>query len=192
MGGISEKYTTHKQYWALDGKFLPLAVWEKKGFNVDDIQNNSRPSDKAKDPVLGEVFRVRILTTGQSGEQAERESLRAKSIWKNSELKKFLEDALRSAAEAVQEVEAEAPLAEGEIESEDRPIDKPDDSSDSESSSDSSDSSDSSSSSERNKKKKKSSKESKKASKKEKKKKLKAKKKEQARQRKAKEAEKAK
>jgi hypothetical protein len=49
------------------GEYLPLGVWAVRGFNVAAIELGSRPSDVMEDPVLGTVYRVRILQKGNSG-----------------------------------------------------------------------------------------------------------------------------
>ena len=51
------------------GEFLPLSVWQAKGFNIDDIERNTQVENTADHPVLGKVYRVAILSTGQAGEQ---------------------------------------------------------------------------------------------------------------------------
>ena len=42
------------------GAFLPLSVWDRKGFNVNDIKEKSLPCDKREHRVLGDTYRVRI------------------------------------------------------------------------------------------------------------------------------------
>ena len=42
------------------GKFLPLAVWEKKGFDIASIRDHAGPSDMEEHPVLGLTYRVRV------------------------------------------------------------------------------------------------------------------------------------
>ena len=42
------------------GIFRPLSVWERKGFNISDIQNTSPPEDVRSHAVLGETYRVRL------------------------------------------------------------------------------------------------------------------------------------
>ena len=59
------KQHSEEKYYREGGEFLPLSVWEKKGFNAVAIKENSDPSDKMVHNVLGEVHRVAILSTGK-------------------------------------------------------------------------------------------------------------------------------
>ena len=62
------------------GEFLPLSVWQAKGFNIDDIERNTQIENTANHPVLGKVYRVAILSTGQAGAQGtERRTTLAKT-----------------------------------------------------------------------------------------------------------------
>ena len=49
------------------GAYLPLTVWATKGFNIDNIERLSLAGDVKEHPVLGTVYRVRILTVGRNG-----------------------------------------------------------------------------------------------------------------------------
>ena len=51
---------------ARGGKFLPLEVYEKMGYNIEDIQSKSNPDDIEHHPVLGTTYRVEIHTTSQA------------------------------------------------------------------------------------------------------------------------------
>ena len=50
------------------GKFLPLSVWERKGFNITDIETKTLPKDISEHAVLGATYRLRLvsLTTAQT------------------------------------------------------------------------------------------------------------------------------
>ncbi len=48
------------------GQFLPLEVYEKMGYNIEDIQMKSNPEDIEHHPVLGTTYRVEIHTTSQA------------------------------------------------------------------------------------------------------------------------------
>ena len=62
-----EQYEDHYENYDDSGEFLPLSVYATRGFNVQDIEANSRECDKRNDPVLGMCYRVRILRTGRGG-----------------------------------------------------------------------------------------------------------------------------
>ena len=56
-----------KEYYSEGGAYLPLKVWATRGFDADRIAAASRDTDIIEDPVLGTVYRVRILQKGNSG-----------------------------------------------------------------------------------------------------------------------------
>jgi hypothetical protein len=62
-----QKVEQHQQYYEDGGQFLPLSVWERKGFPVADIEAKSLPSDRRTHPVLGNTYRVAIMGSGQRG-----------------------------------------------------------------------------------------------------------------------------
>ena len=53
----------HRELDEVKGKFLPLDVWGAKGFNVEDIKNNTTDGDQDTHPVLGKTYRVNIRAT---------------------------------------------------------------------------------------------------------------------------------
>ena len=57
-------------YYDNQGKFLPLSVWKNMGYDVDRIKNFSNPHDVRSDPVLGEVYRVVTMVTGDRGHES--------------------------------------------------------------------------------------------------------------------------
>ena len=61
------KYEEHHKFYEERGQFLPLSVWEKNGFPVDKIASDSASCDKKLHPILGECFRVALITTGSAG-----------------------------------------------------------------------------------------------------------------------------
>jgi hypothetical protein len=63
-----ERHRQEARYYQDGGEFLPLSVWETRGFSVPAIVANSASADKAKHPVLGDVYRVAIVSSGQRGE----------------------------------------------------------------------------------------------------------------------------
>ena len=50
-----------RRFATFAGPFLPLSVWEKDGWNVEDIQNKA---PWRMHPVAGKVYQVKTLTTG--------------------------------------------------------------------------------------------------------------------------------
>ena len=46
--------------WAEGGKFLPLSVWEHKGFDRQLIERGTLPEDIDMHPLFGATYRVRI------------------------------------------------------------------------------------------------------------------------------------
>ena len=144
------------------GAYLPLTVWATKGFNIDNIERLSLAGDVKEHPVLGTVYRVRILTVGRNGSRGwTRDSSFQSARTIQRPPKRARTEALPAPpAEAAEGAEDAEPEAEE---------DGDDDSSDSSSSSSSS----SSSASKKKSKKKKKAKKAKKAKKKDKKKKKK-------------------
>jgi hypothetical protein len=55
------------EYYKEGGEYLPLSVWATRGFDANLIKHGSRESDIMEDPVLGTVYRVRILQKGNAG-----------------------------------------------------------------------------------------------------------------------------
>ena len=52
------------------GKFLPLAVWAKKGYDSDAIEKAATSADIEDHPVLGLTYRVKIRTSTDETEEA--------------------------------------------------------------------------------------------------------------------------
>ena len=63
------KEDVEQQFYQSGGKCLPLAVWEKKGYNPDDIKEKSAAEDVREHPVLGMTYRLKILEMGDRGEK---------------------------------------------------------------------------------------------------------------------------
>jgi hypothetical protein len=57
----------HGEYYDEHAEWLPLEVWASRGYNKDAIEAKARPEDKRQHPVLGDVYRVSILQTGNRG-----------------------------------------------------------------------------------------------------------------------------
>ena len=52
------------------GKYLPLSVYEKKGYDIDDIQRNCK--DIKEHPVLGQTYRVGVISQEDISENSTR------------------------------------------------------------------------------------------------------------------------
>ena len=83
------------------GKFLPLNVWEEKGYNVADIEEKSLPEDIRMDPAIGLTYRVKVMELAQKGEKrhvfsqcfSAKQSANAKQRSANANAKKSKSDA---------------------------------------------------------------------------------------------------
>ena len=64
------KESQQQIYYDNYGKFLPLGVWKTMGYDVVAIETKSRPEDVRCDPVLGDVYRVTTMSTGDRGHAA--------------------------------------------------------------------------------------------------------------------------
>ena len=62
-----EKFNTSQDFYEESGQFNPLSVWDRMGFSTEDIVAKSVEADKAIHPVLGPVYRVKLLTKGSKG-----------------------------------------------------------------------------------------------------------------------------
>ena len=77
------KLSQHGTYYDHNGEFLPLSVWEKRGYDPEAIKTLTPNSDKRVHPILGDTYRVVLIKTGQKGyegtENAEEMSKRPKN-----------------------------------------------------------------------------------------------------------------
>jgi hypothetical protein len=92
----------HAETVADGGDYLPLNVWKTMGYNVTDIENNSEPCDKKHHKVLGDTYRVRILSKANTAIRATSRSTRL------STKRKFGEDAAKAIAPPDAELAVEA------------------------------------------------------------------------------------
>ncbi len=92
----------HAETVADGGDDLPLNVWKTMGYNVTDIENNSEPCDKKHHKVLGDTYRVRILSKANTAIRATSRSTRL------STKRKFGEDAANAIAPPTAELAVEA------------------------------------------------------------------------------------
>jgi hypothetical protein len=109
LSDFLSKYETHESYYEDKGKFLPLSVWERQGYDVQMIKDRSDPKDKMVHPILGDVYRVRILNTGARGVEGLKqiENLKARE----KPLTKKAKTAAQSVAEPVAEADEAAAAA---------------------------------------------------------------------------------
>ena len=57
-----KRYTDNSEEYAEGGQFLPLSVWENKGFPIDRIKQRTKPEDIQEDRVIGPTYRVSIIS----------------------------------------------------------------------------------------------------------------------------------
>ena len=62
-----KKESTEEIYFDNMGKFLPLSVWSTMGYGAEAMEANSASKDIRFDPVLGKVYRVVTMETGDIG-----------------------------------------------------------------------------------------------------------------------------
>ena len=69
------------QYYQNGGNFLPLKIWETKGYDQAAIKSRSAAGDIREHPVLGTTYRLKIVEMGDRGEKrnASRQILTTKS-----------------------------------------------------------------------------------------------------------------
>ena len=67
---LENKHTKERAY-KHGGAFLPLSVWAKQGYDVENIEALTAPEDRSKHPVLGDVFRVAVMEKWQGGSHCE-------------------------------------------------------------------------------------------------------------------------
>ena len=76
---VFETFTVEAKVYYNGGEFLPLRVWETRGFDPVAIEASSDPSDVMEHKVLGTTYRVSIVSTGLKGERGTRSSSVAES-----------------------------------------------------------------------------------------------------------------
>ena len=72
VNDLLQKFETKEQFWENGGQFLPLSVWERQGFDPEKIREGSSKYDRQCHPVLGETFRVALMSCGDRGTSGER------------------------------------------------------------------------------------------------------------------------
>ena len=71
---ILERTEEKEDYYDDQGSFLPLSVWVSQGYDGTSIVANTPAKNQKTHPVLGLVYRVSILTTGNRGAKGTKES----------------------------------------------------------------------------------------------------------------------
>jgi len=64
---LFRRFTTQEEYFEDGGKFLPLKVWERKGFDAVAIQSHTDKANVIEHPVLGTCYRVSVIGRGTRG-----------------------------------------------------------------------------------------------------------------------------
>ena len=62
-----KKESTEEIYFDNMGKFLQFSVWSTMGYDAEAIEANSASKDIRFDRVLGKVYRVMTMVTGDKG-----------------------------------------------------------------------------------------------------------------------------
>ena len=65
---FNAKEDVEAQYYRSGGKFRPLDVWTRKGYDADAIKTKSAPEEIREHPALGTTYRLNILELGDRGE----------------------------------------------------------------------------------------------------------------------------
>eukprot|EP00929_Paragymnodinium_shiwhaense_P038315 TRINITY_DN20261_c0_g2_i3.p1 TRINITY_DN20261_c0_g2~~TRINITY_DN20261_c0_g2_i3.p1 ORF type:complete len:671 (-),score=238.49 TRINITY_DN20261_c0_g2_i3:175-2187(-) len=69
---LMKSYTVNEEFFAENGSFLPLSVWKTKGFSEAKILQDATEDDIRRNlPMLGDCYRVKILTIGHRGHKGE-------------------------------------------------------------------------------------------------------------------------
>ncbi len=92
-----QKYEIHEQTYSYGGKFLPLTVWAKKGYDAEAISRESHSRDVMPDRMFGVVYRVPIVEVHERGAKGCRGDSQCTAAGGSSKSSRALEDA--SAAE---------------------------------------------------------------------------------------------
>ena len=71
---VFETFTVEAKVYYNGGEFLPLRVWETRGFDPVAIEASSDPSDVMEHKVLGTTYRVSIVSTGHRSETGTKSS----------------------------------------------------------------------------------------------------------------------
>jgi hypothetical protein len=64
---LIQTFEIDQEYYADGGEYLPLSVWQTRGFDSARIEANTPERDRRVCAILGPTYRVKILSTGNSG-----------------------------------------------------------------------------------------------------------------------------
>jgi len=64
---LFEKKNSFETFYEEGGAYLPLSVWDRKGYNTADIITGTAPEDILEHPVLKTCYRLKILSKGCRG-----------------------------------------------------------------------------------------------------------------------------
>ncbi len=64
---LIETFQIDQEYYADGVEYLPLSVWQTRGFDSARIEANTPERDRRTCSILGPTFRVKILSKGNSG-----------------------------------------------------------------------------------------------------------------------------
>ena len=64
---LLSSYSRRERWFSEGGAFLPLSVWQTKGWDVERLKANTPPEDIRETAQGGTCYRVRILSQGESG-----------------------------------------------------------------------------------------------------------------------------
>ncbi len=89
-----EGHEQHEQYYEDGGEFLPLKVWELRGYDANMIVENTPENMVKWDPQAGWVYKVRVLKSGNRGctGKTRRAKCKADSAVPKPEVRLALED----------------------------------------------------------------------------------------------------
>ena len=71
---LLSQYEEEEEFYVNNGEYLPLGVWAARGFDTKAIEEFTDEKDRRIHAVLGPVYRVKILSTGQRGCKGQRRS----------------------------------------------------------------------------------------------------------------------
>lgn len=107
-------HEVHEQFYESSGEFLPLSVWQCRGFDSAAIESGSAPEDLQRHPVLGPVYRVKTLKLGSRGSEGNSRSTDVMAKKPKMTIKAIL--AAAPQPQAVPQEDAQSPI---EVDAED-------------------------------------------------------------------------
>ena len=71
---LFDEFTYQEDFYEEGGSFLPLGVWERKGYDAKAIEAKTLPCDVQDHPVLGTCYRVKLRTQAKRNSTGTRET----------------------------------------------------------------------------------------------------------------------